>query len=296
MERTWTSIHISQKLFSPPKKKIAILSEKNILLIEELEKKLKPNTPKALIPSPARFPINQFNINMNHLININADKENEKNNFLPPLPYNNYFESFNKTKDSQNLTKIPTNYSQKENETSPKNDFATPNKFTGKKNEREIPKRRSIKNNKMVFLNKNINNPLSNDMLSTAEEDFWRPDNTYSNFDENQFELKIEELNQKSSKKSDKTARASKFRGVSKNGNQWQVLIMVNKKKRYVGSFSEEEEAARYYDRAAIQNHGNKAKTNFFYSEKQIKKILAFRSILNMDEWALSYNYFYFKL
>ena len=28
--------------------------------------------------------------------------------------------------------------------------------------------------------------------------------------------------------------RGSKYRGVSKNGNQWQVLIMINKKKRYI--------------------------------------------------------------
>ena len=68
--------------------------------------------------------------------------------------------------------------------------------------------------------------------------------------------------------------RGSKFRGVSRNGNQWQVLIMVNKKKRYVGSYCKEEEAAQNYDKVALQHHGNKAKTNFFYSESGIEKIL----------------------
>jgi hypothetical protein len=35
---------------------------------------------------------------------------------------------------------------------------------------------------------------------------------------------------------------------------------MVNKKKRYVGSYSDEQDAARAYDKAALQNHGAKVK------------------------------------
>ena len=66
--------------------------------------------------------------------------------------------------------------------------------------------------------------------------------------------------------------RGSKYRGVSKNGNQWQVLIMINKKKRYIGNYRNEEEAASSYDIVAIQNHGNKAKTNFYYTPEQIDK------------------------
>ena len=68
--------------------------------------------------------------------------------------------------------------------------------------------------------------------------------------------------------------RGSKFRGVSRNGSQWQVLIMVKKKKRYVGSFSNEEEAARAYDKVALQHHGIKAKTNFDYSKEELEQIL----------------------
>ena len=67
--------------------------------------------------------------------------------------------------------------------------------------------------------------------------------------------------------------RGSKYRGVSKNGNQWQVLIMVNKKKRYIGNYKTEDEAAASYDIVAIQNHGKKAKTNFFYTIDEIHKI-----------------------
>ena len=67
--------------------------------------------------------------------------------------------------------------------------------------------------------------------------------------------------------------RRSKYRGVSKNGNQWQVLIMINKSKSYVGTYTTEDFAARVYDILAIKNRGNKAKTNFIYSETQKKKI-----------------------
>ena len=67
--------------------------------------------------------------------------------------------------------------------------------------------------------------------------------------------------------------RWSKYRGVSKNGNQWQVLIMLHKRKSYIGTYSTEEMAARIYDILSIRNRGVKAKTNFLYNEKQIKKI-----------------------
>jgi hypothetical protein len=49
---------------------------------------------------------------------------------------------------------------------------------------------------------------------------------------------------------------------------------MVNKKKRYVGSYSSEDEAARAYDKVALQNHGTKAKTNFDYVDEEVKRIL----------------------
>ena len=68
--------------------------------------------------------------------------------------------------------------------------------------------------------------------------------------------------------------RRSKFRGVSKNGNQWQVLLMHNKGKSYVGSYSSEEFAAKIYDILAIKLRGIKARTNFKYTYEQIKKIV----------------------
>ena len=67
--------------------------------------------------------------------------------------------------------------------------------------------------------------------------------------------------------------RSSRFRGVSKNGNQWQVLMMINKNKSYIGSYPSEEFAARIYDILALKNRGMKARTNFIYNSKQIKNI-----------------------
>jgi hypothetical protein len=80
-----------------------------------------------------------------------------------------------------------------------------------------------------------------------------------------------------------KKPRGSRYRGVSRNGNQWQVLIMVSKKKRYVGSYSNEEEAARAYDKVALQNHGTKAKTNFDYADEEVKKILLEPPLLKIN-------------
>jgi len=67
--------------------------------------------------------------------------------------------------------------------------------------------------------------------------------------------------------------RSSKYRGVSRNGNKWQVLIMINNKNCYLGNYSSEDLAARVYDFQAIKSRGLKAKTNFAYNKDQIKKI-----------------------
>ena len=74
---------------------------------------------------------------------------------------------------------------------------------------------------------------------------------------------------------------SSKYRGVSKNGNKWQVLIMINNKKYYKGSYLSEEIAARIYDIMAIKYFGIKARTNFIYNHIQIKKIK--ESKINID-------------
>ena len=63
-------------------------------------------------------------------------------------------------------------------------------------------------------------------------------------------------------------SRSSRYRGVSKNGNKWQVHIMINKKNKYIGIYDSEEIAARIYDLESIKKNGQKAITNFKYNIK----------------------------
>ena len=137
--------------------------------------------------------------------------------------------------------------------------------FTSKK------RKRFIKNNKLVFvqLNKNSENKEEKNESEEKEE---------NNSEEPLSPEKAGELIQKKTK-----PRGSRYRGVSKNGSQWQVLIMVEKKKRYLGSFSNEEEAARAYDKVALQHHGIKAKTNYDYTKEQVEKIMAGPKLLKLD-------------
>lgn len=66
-------------------------------------------------------------------------------------------------------------------------------------------------------------------------------------------------------KKKKRGYRGSKYRGVTKNGKSWQVLIMINRNKKYFGNFKSEADAAHAYDRLAMKYHGEKARLNFYH-------------------------------
>jgi len=57
--------------------------------------------------------------------------------------------------------------------------------------------------------------------------------------------------------------RKSRFRGVLRKGKRWQVFIMINRNKNYIGNFKTEEEAAKVYDEYAMEFHKDKARLNF---------------------------------
>jgi len=71
-----------------------------------------------------------------------------------------------------------------------------------------------------------------------------------------------------------KKKRNSIYRGVSKNGNKWQVIIFSKYKKSYIGLYNTQEIAGRIYDIISIKNKGIKAKTNYIYNIHQIQKII----------------------
>jgi hypothetical protein len=55
----------------------------------------------------------------------------------------------------------------------------------------------------------------------------------------------------------------SKYKGVCKRGDKWIAQIKSNGKMRQIGRFSDEDEAAKAYDKAALETFGEFARLNF---------------------------------
>jgi hypothetical protein len=70
------------------------------------------------------------------------------------------------------------------------------------------------------------------------------------------------------------TKRGSVYRGVSKNGKHYQVMVMNNNHKYFSGQIKSERLAARIYDRYALQTMGLRAKTNFNYTCPELEQII----------------------
>jgi len=55
----------------------------------------------------------------------------------------------------------------------------------------------------------------------------------------------------------------SRFKGVHRERNKWRVVITMDRKKHNLGTFADEEDAARAYDAKARELFGEFARTNF---------------------------------
>ena len=234
--------------------------------------------------------LNNMNMNINTLKNSNQNLLNNSNHNLPLLNKDSFVKGTLLSPPHQlpfPLTKATIIPSLKEKNNSNFNiinqtkDINIQNNIDGKSspiNAFNKKRKRDIKNNKYVFF-------LGDNKKEKKEKEKDQNINNNVNLTENTETINhtqtIVDSNDFCSEKS-KKPRGSKFRGVSRNGNQWQVLIMVNKKKRYVGSYSKEEEAARAYDKVALQNHGSKAKTNFDYTKQEVEDILASPQLLKL--------------
>ncbi|CAI2359655.1 unnamed protein product [Moneuplotes crassus] len=68
--------------------------------------------------------------------------------------------------------------------------------------------------------------------------------------------------------------RRSKYIGVTKNNIHWQALINVDHKKKYIGTFIDEIEAAKTYDLYALAMQGRRANLNFSYKPQKMIEII----------------------
>ena len=210
----------------------------------------------------------------NNILPINSDNFNKKTFLSPPLPMNNIsFPSLTKITPPPLLPAVNDNNINKFSFTNGVNETNLMNeneKNSSILNMLDKKRKRDIKNNKLVFiLGDNKNDKKEKEIKKQkANNETEKKENVAKNDENSEKNIK---------------PRGSKFRGVSRNGNQWQVLIMVNKKKRYVGSYSKEDDAARAYDKVALQNHGSKAKTNFDYTKKEVEEILSSPQLLKIN-------------
>ena len=220
--------------------------------------------------------INVVNNRSNNVLQINPEICTKKTLLSPPPPrINNYVSPFlanlaiktpllpASNENNLNTLTFSTSINEKNLLKENEKTSSTLNMFNKKR-------KRDIKNNKLVFI-------LGDNKKEKKEVKKQKINNEIHESKEN---VKKNDENSEKNRK----PRGSKFRGVSRNGNQWQVLIMVNKKKRYVGSYSKEEDAARAYDKVALQNHGSKAKTNFDYTKKEVEDILASPQLLKLSQ------------
>ena len=204
------------------------------------------NELKNIMNIPKSYPINKEIINLEKFNNEEYNVYPEKDQKIETIS------------DEINKSFINNNYIENSHKLKPKYFCIKKNIFKKKifdlQTNNEI---KVLKNNKVVYINKKILNKYS-----TVRD--------IKKLKKNNFIIRKK--------------RSSKYRGVSINGSKWQVLIMINNKKFFLGNYPSEDLAARIYDIQAIKSWGIKAKTNFVYDSNQIKKIYKKKINLKCDD------------
>ena len=120
-----------------------------------------------------------------------------------------------------------------------------------------------------------LNRKKKNNNLNYNNKEFMNNEKLVKKYNKNVYINKfLLKGKKKKNKKDIEKKRSSKYRGVSKNGIGWQVLMKFKKNKTYIGTYYSEELAARIYDIVSIKRMGINAKTNFLYNNEQISRIL----------------------
>ena len=256
--------------------------EENPFTIEaQFQPSLPPYYLQKTVPLPYSsqtqiFPYNNININCSNSFYTGIPNDINKCNFCPLMNNLTFLKSQNPQNNNfmNNFNMMPSfiksqikkegKYNYEYNENNSKS--ITPNISQEKKQKKKLKKKLFIKNNKLVYV-------INEKHTDTKDAIYLDEDSENCKGSKNQKNNKLNILQEKLAE--ERKPRSSKFRGVSKNGKHWQVLIMIKQKKRYIGNFIDEEEAAREYDKIAIQFHGPKAKTNFQYNEEEINSILS---------------------
>jgi hypothetical protein len=261
----------------------------NLKELSLLQRKRRLETPNLNSNNNVSFQ-KEINLGMPNVDNFQINNDTRINGHFP-IEQNNSQEH-----PIINLSELQGNNT----EFGPKNNFTNYSK-SGNNNMDKVLINKDVNNNQnYIFGNNlnfnNINNNINNIIIGDEKENNFinstnsinAPNNSYP--EENGNKIKVFKNNKtvymnsywiynpskkpKSSKNSLMiNRRSSKYRGVSRNGNNWQVFLMINRSKTYVGTFPSEEIAARVYDIMSIKYRGIKARTNFIYNNDQIKMI-----------------------
>lgn len=82
---------------------------------------------------------------------------------------------------------------------------------------------------------------------------------------------------------------SSKYKGVAKSGRRWKAFITVDGKYIHLGCYGNEYEAAKAYDKAALENFGPYARLNLA-ANAYIPSILSFEETIKEAQAAEAYD------